>query len=294
MACFRLISFFVLTAGIISLGAPKNQDEEVGAQLQKSEGVLEGAQNKFQKIFGVLDVRPSAVLKGEDTFRFENSAEVGYQLNPKFQVLYHQDFTMNLYNPATQSGVQGVGLQAMDGFIDWFREAWMESQDGSISLSYEGRLYVPLAATRRDAGMITALRNYFILGKKLSNGVSVNLIEAPILHFYDQPSYLGKANPAFENRLGIQLAYKFQEKWSFSLPLLWSATQLRTVSQSTGSRLDHFVWINPEISYAADSHYTLGLGYYDNTSLISSDLSSFQVGEGLEDGIVQFFVRASL
>jgi hypothetical protein len=36
------------------------------------------------------------------------------------------------------------------------------------------------------------------------------------------------------------------------------------------------------------------MGYYDTTSLISSDLSSFQIGEGLEDGVVQVFLRASL
>ena len=293
-----LFVHFVLGLGLLvgSLGypAPKDQDEEVGAQLQKSQTAQEDSQEASKKVFGTIDLRPSAVLKGQDTFRFENSAELGYQLSKKFQVLYHQDFLMNLYNPSAQSGAQGLGLQAQDGFFDWFREAWVESTDGTFSVSYEGRLYLPVASNRRDAGLITALRNYFIFGKKVSNRVTFNFIEAPIFHFYDRPDFKGRANPILENRLGLQLALKLADKWSLSLPLLWSATKLRSMSSSSNADLDHFVWINPELSYAPNEKYTVGMGYYDNTSLLTSDLSAFQVGEGLEDGIVQCFVRANL
>jgi len=283
-----------LLIGSLGFSAPKNQDEEVGAQLKKSQATLDEANESPQKVFGTIDLRPSAVLKGQDTFRFENSAELGYQLSKKFQILYHQDFLMNLYNPSSQTGAQGMGLQAQDGFFDWFREAWMESSDGTFSVSYEGRLYLPVAANRREAGLITALRNYFIFGKKLSDGVTFNFIEAPIFHFYDRPDFQGRANPTIENRVGLQLALKLADKWSLSLPLLWSATKLRALNSGSNSDLDHFVWINPELSYAPNEKYTVGLGYYDNTSLLTSDLSAFQVGEGLEDGIVQCFLRANL
>lgn len=291
---FRFV-FTGLFLGAVCLGAPQNQDEETSSQIKELQ-MLEsfGAVNDY-KWLGVLDVRPTAALKGQDSFRFENSAEVGYQFSPAFSLIYHQDFWMNLYNSSLAGGENGMGFIVQDGFFDWYRDRFLESADKTWSLSYEGRLIVPVKAVRREAGMISALRTYFILGKKLGEAVTVNLIEAPILHAYGKAAYDGNANPLFENRVSLQVSVNLSKELGFAFPISWSATKMRkTPGNKSSDEVQNFVWINPELSYTVDSNYSIGMGYYDTTSLISSDLSAFQIGEGLEDGVVQVFLRASL
>lgn len=289
---FLFVGFFF---GFLALAAPQNQDEETGSQLKDLQMLESSGALSNGKWLGVLDFRPTASLKGQDSFRFENSAELGYQFSPSFSVAYHQDFWTNLYNSSLVGGSEGLGLKAQDGFFDWYRDRVLESSDKTLSLSYEGRLILPVMSSRREAGLLSALRTYFIIGKKFSEFVTVNLIEAPIIHAYSQSSHNGKANPLFENRVSLQVALNLSKNLGFSLPLSWSATKMRKApGASSSDAMDHFVWINPELTYSVDSNYSVGMGYYDTTSLIRSDFTAFQIGEGLEDGVVQVFLRASL
>lgn len=286
------VSVFIFCSTLIA--APARQDEETSTQLKNIEALEKSAQGD-SKVLAAVDIRPTASLKGQDSFRFENWAQLGYAFSPVFQVVYHQDFWMNLYNSQLAGGADGLGLIAQDGYFDWFRDRVFQSQDKTLTLSYEGRLYVPTFSSRREAGMITAFRNYLILGKKLNDVVSVTLVEAPIVHAYSQSAHNGKANPLVENRVTLEVAFNLTSKLNFSLPMAWSATKMRRApGQINSDSIQNFVWINPELSYAVDANYALGVGYYDTTSLIKSDFSAFQVGEGLEDGVVQCFLRASL
>lgn len=289
-------SFFVgLLFSSLVLAAPQNQDEESSAQLKNLQIFEATGGSTSSKFIGVLDIRPTVATKGQDSFRFENSAQIGYQFSPVFNLIYDQNFWMNLYNSSLVGGAEGIGFIPQDGYFDWTRDRVLESKDKTLSLAYEGRLIMPTMGSRREAGMITVLRTYFILGKKLSEAVSLSLVEAPILHAYSQAAHNGKANPLVENRVGLQVSLNLSKQLSFSFPLIWSATKMRSApgNKSSGN-IENFVWINPELSYSIDSHYNVGLGYYDTSSLMSSDLSAFQIGDGLVDGVVQVFLRASL
>lgn len=295
MTQFYLLILVSFLSSCLALAAPKNQDEETGSQLKDVQKLSSKGELPKSRVIGVLYLRPTATTKGQDSFRFENSAEVGYELSPSFSVFYHQDFWMNLYNSSLVGGSEGIGFKPQDGFVDWFKDAVLESQDKTLSLGYEGRLLVPTMASRREAGFISALRTYFILGKKFGETVSLSLIEAPIIHFYREAAHNGRANPFVENRVGFQVSFDLSKNLNFSFPITWSATKMRSApGNKLTNEMDHFIWINPELSYTVDSNYSLGMGYYDTTSLMSSDLSSFQIREGLEDGVVQLFLRASL
>lgn len=285
----------LIFASQLAFGAPTSQDEETSNDLQTLKTIQQKSETESQGLIGIVDLRPTGSFKGQDSFRFENSVDLGYQITPTFQVLYHQDFWANLYNSNLLGGPEGFGVVAQDGFLNWFQERVTENRSGSVALHYEGRLYAPTAASRREAGMITALRNYLILETKLNDVVTLNLVEAPILHAYSQASSGGEANPIFENRVGVHVRLNLSEKVRLNIPLNWAATKKRVAPGNLYSdQIRHFMWINPELSYRATENYTVGVGYYDTTSLINSDFTAFQIGEGLEDGVVQLFLKASL
>ncbi|NBX92121.1 MAG: hypothetical protein EBQ85_02690 [Proteobacteria bacterium] len=247
------------------------------------------------KVLGVIDLRPTVAFKGQDSFRFENSMDVGYRFNPSSRLIYHQDFWTNLYNSVLVGGNDGLGLQIHDGYFDWLAENIFENADKSLSISYDARVYVPTFTPRRDAGMVTAIRNYLIVGKKLNETFSLVFVETPILHVYDRAVHEGRANPLAENRMTFEVDINLTSKLALSLPVIWSAMKMRAAEGVSGSgSTDSFIWVNPELSYSVNDNLTMGLGYYDTSSLIKADFSSFQIFEGLEDAVVQMFLRASL
>lgn len=294
----RLYNSFLIVLFTLSypvLAAPEKVEDESTTQLRIEEALTAAKGQQGSKLIGTLDLRPTMALRGQDSFRSEDSVELGYRFNPSFQLLYHQDFWTNIYNSSLVGGAEGLGLVVHDGYFDWFSDRVLESRDKSLFVSYEGRLYTPTFAPRREAGMITALRNYLIVGKKVNEAISLNFVETPIVHFYDRATHLGKANPALENRMTFELALSLTSQLGLSLPLSWSAVKMRAIDGMTDSgKVESFVWINPELSYRLNDNYLVGMGYYDTTSLVKSDFSSLQIFEGLEDGVVQMFLRASL
>lgn len=245
------------------------------------------------RVVGLIDLRPSDVFKGEDTFRMENAAELGYRFNPKLQLTYKQEVWGNLVQPGSSAAPNNFFIR--DGWVDVLCDKVISSEDQSLFFTYEGRAYLPTFETRRNAGMVTAIRNYATVGKKLASWMTVSATETPIAHFYSQDSFMGKANPAFENRFQLKAGINLTSKLSVSLPLIWQATKMRTSQGAAKSGIwDNYVWMNPEIFYAVDPHLVMGLGYYDVGSLIKNDLSDIQIGDGLRDGVVQMIFKAML
>jgi hypothetical protein len=282
---FRSLLLGIAVLGSLSVfGAVVPSEEKTTALVPSpSEG----------KIIGLVDLRPSDVFKGEDTFRMENSAELGYRFNPKLQLTYKQEIWGNLVQPSLSASPNNFFVR--DGWVDVLCDKVFVNEDQSLFFTYEGRAYLPTFETRRNAGMVTAVRNYATVGKKPTGWMTVSATETPIAHFYSQDSYLGKANPVFENRFQLKAGINLTSKLSLSLPLIWQATKMRLSQGASKSGIwDNYVWINPEIFYAVDPHLVMGLGYYDVGSLMKNDLSDTQIGDGLRDGVVQMIFKAML
>ncbi|NBX92122.1 MAG: hypothetical protein EBQ85_02695 [Proteobacteria bacterium] len=245
------------------------------------------------RVVGLIDLRPSDVFKGEDTFRMENAVELGYRFHPQLQLTYKQEIWGTLSQPMSKSPISNV--YSRDGYFDLLSEKVVTSEDGTVFLTYEGRIYLPTFAARRDAGMLTAIRNYATIGKKMNSWITVTASETPIVHLFSQDAYLGKANPVFENRFQLKASINLTDKLSLGLPVIWQATKMRaSLGASKSDIWDNLIWVNPELFYTIDSHYVLGAGYYDISSLVKSDLSDIQIGDGLRDGVVQFIFKAIL
>jgi len=247
------------------------------------------------KFIGTLDIRPSDVFKDTDGFRMENSVSFGYRFPSQVKVLYQQEVWSNLTtSPSLPGGPQG-SIFARDGFFSFVSDSFWKSDDAQWFTSYEGRAYLPTFAVRRDAGMLTAIRNYFTLGKKLSPWATVTLTETPIAHVFSTNAFNGKANPIFENRFQVKATLNLTSQLTLGLPLIWQSTKMRQSPGASKSGIwDNYIWVNPELFYALDSNYTLGLAYYDLSGLTKNDLSDLQIMEGLRDGVVQFIFKASL
>ncbi|NDD05782.1 MAG: hypothetical protein EB078_12830, partial [Proteobacteria bacterium] len=104
------------------------------------------------RVVGLIDLRPSDVFKGEDTFRMENAVELGYRFHPQLQLTYKQEIWGTLSQPMSKSPISNV--YSRDGYFDLLSEKVVTSEDGTVFLTYEGRIYLPTFAARRDAGML--------------------------------------------------------------------------------------------------------------------------------------------
>lgn len=237
-------------------------------------------------VMGFIDLRPSYSSQiGE--FHSENTLELGYKFSNTWNLVYDQEFQTNLYNPADEGG---LNLTAQDGYARLRGADLLKSADETLTLSYELRAFAPTKSSRRDAGMVTAIRNYAKLAKKLSDRVTMTLMEVPIAHIYTRASYNGKPNPSFENRIYLITDVDLTDKLSLSFPIQWNAQKLR----SAEGNWDNFIGIYPEVGYTLTENYSVGAAYYNDTSLMSSDLATFQIGDGLKNGVVQLFFKASL
>lgn len=282
---FLATLIFLFLGAVAAQGAPSLQEQPSTTTTQISPG----------NFVGTLDIRPSDVFKDTDSFRTENSVSFGYRFPSRLQVLYQQELWSNLSDsPKLAGGAQG-SVFARDGFFSLSLDKFWKSEDQTWFASYEGRAYLPTFAARRDAGMITAVRNYFTLGKKVTPYLTLTATETPVAHIYSQNAFGGKANPLFESRFQFKATVNLTSQLTLGLPLIWQDTKMRESAGAAKSGIwDNYIWVNPEIFYALDSHYTLGLAYYDIGGLTKNDLSDLQIMEGLRDGVVQFIFKASL
>jgi len=284
---FVLLQIFLFLSTSL-LAALPNEESKV-ASISTPVSSPEG------KIIGTLDIRPSDVFKETDSFRFENSISLGYRFAFPLQILYQQELWTNLSDSPTLPGSPQGTVFARDGFFSVLSDKFWTSEDRTVFLTYEGRAYLPTFAARRSAGMLTAVRNYFTLGKKLNPVTTVSITETPVVHVFNQNAFSGKANPLFENRMQAKVSFQLTDQLALGFPLIWQATKMRTsLGASKSGVWDHYLWINPEILYALNTQTTLGLAYYDLGSLTKNDLSDLSIMEGLRDGVVQFIFKASL
>lgn len=217
------------------------------------------------KLFGALELRPSwDTLRG--TFNSENSAQLGLNLNT-WQVSYNQDIDTTASGAQTPDVAHSPIIQ--DGHLKVVvPNLWT---DGTTSFTNEFRGYFPTNSQRRDAGMMTALRNYFIFTHRFSPTVSFSFIEAPILHVYseagtDSPTG-SSANPVFENRNIVSFNMNLGPTVTLSLPLHFYATKHRDYKPTAANNAEwtpaFFAW--PELRWAVSSNLTLGTAYRTNS-----------------------------
>ena len=251
-------------------------------------------------VVGRIDLRPSYVGQSATGWDYhtENMAELGYQFDLNTVLSYRQEFNTNIYNPTSEAN-GGIDPTAQGGFFrGQLKNVWV-SEDKDWDLSLEARTYLPTNAGKRDAGMITAIRNYGILAYKASDTVDVSLFEIPIIHMYDRAGFGEKANPSFENRVYLDVFANLSEDITLEFPLMLYSTRTRSFSLADGTQAkngnqwDHNLSIYPELLYKIDPTYTVGVSY-SSGYLMEPDLSKFSIGSGLEKGTYQLVFIATL
>lgn len=245
-------------------------------------------------ITGTVDIRPSHYV---DTLRTENYLDLGYKTG-NHHFIIEQDFNTNLYNPSSTTGYSGADVEIRDTFLRYkYNNVW-ESDDKVFSLSYELRPFLPTFKSRRDAGMITIVRNYAKFAAKVSDSVTLSLWEIPIAHIYNRSGNFNSAgeavpNAAFENRIYFIADWSMSERWSLSFPLMLNSARLREFG-GKGGNWDHYLWIYPELDYAIDANYTVGLSWYNDAGFTKGDLSETTLESGFKNGVTQLVFRATL
>jgi len=254
--------------------------------------------NSFEfKPLGNLEIRPSyKSLSGE--FHSEDSAFLGVQLNSNDSIVYKQEFNTNIYDPKLNEAQNGLNAFLTDGYLK--EKLNNLYSNGNFSLSYEGRQYVPTWSVRKQAGLITAVRNYAKLKYQASPSLLLTFEEVPVLHVYQQSGSVTSkgpvANPIFENRASVGFEYTFSDRLKLSVPLLLSDVRTRSYDPSAlnNSRWLHKVWVNPEIFYTVSSNIMLGMGFYSENLIKNNDFTDSALGAGVEQGTTQFIFSTSL
>ena len=250
------------------------------------------------KVTGVIDIRPTI---GDDLrspykadVRSENQIDLGYQFSPNIYAGYRQFF----YSAA---GTNDLEKQSIDDSLIRVKAKNLWTS-GNSSLNYEGRLYLPFADANQQAGHNMSIRHYFIAAQKLSDSVTVQLMEVPILHSYSKDGFdksgTQTANPTFENRVILLGSVKITEKLGLDLPIMFHAKTNRTFAPALNSnRLANRLWIYPELDYAINETYTVGVAYYSDNLMSYDDAGNYQgldIGAGLGKGAVQAVLQVNL
>lgn len=257
-------------------------------------GSAVGADAPAGRVTGLLDFRPSYTSKTGE-LHTENTAAIGYQFNADRAIGYTQYVNSNLYNPQASEEESGLQAKLDVGFVNGkFKNLW-QSEAKDLAFSYEARLYTPTSQSAQDAGMITTNRNYLTLKKTFNETFSLSVVELPIFHLYSRSGANGKANPFFENRVYLIADINLTSKLSLSLPLMFHQTRYANFQDGAknNNSWGYFVYVWPEVTYAIDDTYSVGVSYYSD-NLLTSDLAKFTLGDGLEQGVYQLVFTASL
>ena len=249
------------------------------------------------RVLGSVEVRPSyKSMLGE--FHSEDSAVLGYQFTRDTSATYKQDFNTNVYDPHLIESQSGLNAYLVDGY---FKEKITNLINiGSFSLGYEGRQYLPTWALRRQAGMLTAIRNYLKIKYQATSRLILTFEETPVVHLYDQPGSITRkgplANPIFENRSSVGAEYAFSDRLKLILPVMLSDVRNREYDSAAvnNSKWSHKLWVNPELYYTVNPNVTVGMGYYSDNLLKNGDFAETALGEGLEQGTTQLIFSANL
>lgn len=242
------------------------------------------------KLIGSFALKPT-YQHNTDSFFFEDTAELGLKVSEQFSISYFQDF--NLMLSETESATSGLVSKDGAGKLSFNKIA--ESEDKTLAFSDEVRIYAPTDDAKRAAGMMTALRNYFKLSRKLSPAVTIQAMEVPILHLYSEDGSVGDkgkkvANPIFENQIIFELNAKFSEGVALVLPIKYCVTKNRSYAQAENDGAwTYFMAAYPVFNFTLVPNVTLGVGY--NTGNFVSD---GDYGVTWNDGIAEGAFQLSL
>lgn len=279
------------------LGAALFTFAALGVETPASSTAVVAPVSKPAKWIAGIEIRPSFVIPG-DEYNTQNYAQMGYQLGSGAQFVFRQEFRTNLYNPKLAPGGDGMHLSTDDAFFR-ARVNDVYALTGSLSLNYEGRLYLPTNAQKRDAGMITAMRNYARFRAKLSPTLSLFVEEIPILHAYSQPGAIvrgkAEANPIVENRVVLAAEWVFASQWKLFFPLTMRSTRYRDYAPKAkhNDAWAHKLYFWPEVVYALSPTLSLGAAFMTE-SLVKADFSDLNFAESLKRGTAQIILSAQL
>lgn len=239
-------------------------------------------------ITGFVELRPSWTTSNNE-FHTENTLNLGYRISPDVSVDFEQYFNTNLDDPTGQ--VTGVGLIGTGGFLRArFRNVWTNvSRD--LSFNYEGRIYLPTDDAWSNAGVVTAMRNYFGLSYTAAPGVTLTIQEVPIVFASSRAGTGTDANPAFENRVYLIGSFDITDNLNFTVPVMVHATLSRNYAPAgdASGAWGFTVWTWPELTFAVADKTSVGLSYYSG-NLIQSDFTDtnfFGPDGGFTKGIAQ-------
>lgn len=278
------------------------------ARAQKTPGlkapVLEASKQEPQKKSSVkpilaLTLRPTW-YQSETLFEMENSVEAGIQFSEKFALSYNQDFNTNISKTGNVSDAGDFTPSAQDGFLRMNFRKIRESDDKLTTFSDQVRVYFPTEPVKRDAGMVTIVRNYFVFDRKFSSTLNFTVYETPILHVYDRDSRTGSdgkqsANPVFENRFVIEPAISLTSKLTLGLPLNLYTVKFR----DAGDKVDKSgEWIpnltfSPWLELSVTDNLLFGL-YYETGNFAEKTDSGLVWTDGQKSGLFQAYVRLGI
>ncbi len=286
---FQAIKKLWVGAFIISMGLNYGLKAETA---NTGTSTTTAATESDSKITGMLDLRPSwTSAQGE--FHMEELVSLGYQFQKNVTLDFNHNFTTNLLNPS--DAVKGVSPSAVDMFARLKVNNVYKFESVPVTLSYEARAYVPIVDALRDAGMVTAIRNYAKFSTDLTSSIKLTLSEVPIVHIYSVPGSGKSASPAFENRIYLIGDFKLTDKLSLSVPVMLHMTKYREFAGAANSATwGFFAWVYPELGYEINDNYSVSVAYYNNDSLVASDMGSTNFGPGFESGVFQVAFTATL
>lgn len=243
------------------------------------------------KVHGLVEFRPSYISKiGE--MHTEDAVELGYDFNPGTSLFYRQELTTNLYNPGN---VSGIDSNAGDGSIRGTLYNLLPLEGTPYTFGYEGRVYLPTMERRRDAGMISTIRNYLWLKYSPTKSFNLYVAEVPVVHLYNQVGTGNTANPIFENKVDMIAEYNFTRNFRASLPIKFSITKYSNykVGAKYNDAWVNFLQVYPEIMYKLTPNWRVGAAVYTG-ALTNAGLSELTLEEGFKNSTFQTFVMATL
>lgn len=298
MKHFKVVVFseltFVAAALLLAAGALAEPSQSISGP-ESTLTTSAGAPRPGEKVIAGIELRPSWTSRvGE--MHTEDYVQFGYQFNPNFQVFYRQEFTTNLYNPG--SAAEGMGVYAYDGTLRT-KVLNLATFNRDLALHYEARLWLPTYSVRRNAGMIVGLRQSLRLKQELGPYAAISLEEIAVPHIWSRPgnnsATAPEANPAYENRVYLTVDWKPTSKVKLSVPFILTSIRYRDFQPKARNNdsWGHKVWLYPELTYAVNPNITVGLAYYSD-NLVVSNFSDTTIAAGLEKGITQVILNASL
>lgn len=288
--------------GVSLFSLPINAAETSGKEIERIKSE-EGSSSIADHTLGVeakfgasLDLRPSW-SSTEGSMHTENELAIEYRPTTSAHVGYTQEFQTNLYSPGETN--QGVSPHLHDGYLRGeFKEIW---KNGRLTFTNEARVYLPTHAGDRDAGLVTALRNYFKFNYEASEMVELAAMEVPILHVYNKAGSIDEAeeataNPVIENRFFLVAGLSFMKKTlNLKLPLI--VENARHSDFQEGAKFNngwsHKLWVYPELTYSVGESTSIGMAYYSE-NLVKDDFSALALNDGFSKGVFQVILQQSL